>query len=115
MKPSSARTGRVTARRQAGKPKGLAELEAQDAMFAALAHRSRRTIIAVLAARGGQMTSGEIARRFDCAWPTTTRHLRVLEQAGLVSVSLRGRERVYTLDRRRLGEVAGGWIARFTG
>ncbi len=59
------------------------------------------------------MTSGEIASRFDCSWPTTTRHLRVLEEAGLVHVALRGRERVYTLDSARLRAVAGGWIHRF--
>lgn len=82
-------------------------------MFGALAHRSRRTILAVLQARGGRMTSGEIAARFDCAWPTTSRHLGVLQAAGLVTVSLSGRERVYAIDRDRLRFVAGSWIARF--
>ena len=38
------------------------------------------------------MTSGAIASRFDRSWPTTTRHLRTLEDAGLVHVNLRGRE-----------------------
>jgi hypothetical protein len=37
----------------------------------------------------------------------------VLEDAGLVGVALRGRERVYQLDHRRLVAVAGQWIARF--
>jgi len=59
------------------------------------------------------MTSGEIASRFDCAWPTTTRHLRALEEAGLVHVVLRGRERLYTLDEAHLTHVAGSWIDRF--
>ena len=95
------------------KPQGIADLEALDSVFGALAHVSRRTILSVLQARGGEMTSGEIASRLDCSWPTTTRHLRVLEQAGLVHVSLRGRERVYTLDRDRLRSVAGSWVARF--
>ncbi len=94
-------------------PRGVAELEALDAVFGALAHQSRRTILAVLFARGGEMTSGAIAARFDCAWPTTTRHLRVLSDAGLVRVALRGRERVYRLDTARLRRVAGNWIARF--
>ncbi|WP_110320072.1 helix-turn-helix domain-containing protein [Mycolicibacterium moriokaense] len=75
--------------------------------------RSRRTILSILKARGGEMTSGAIASRFDCSWPTTTRHLRVLEDAGQVRVELQGRERVYKLDRRRLTEVAGGWVQRF--
>jgi len=61
------------------------------------------------------MTAGEIADRFHCSWPTTTRHLRVLEEAGLVSVEKRGRERVYHLAKGRLVEVAGGWLSWFGG
>ena len=95
------------------KPSGLQELEDLDVVFGALAHRSRRTILSILDARGGEMTSGAIASRFDCSWPTTTRHLRVLEDAGLVRVELQGRERVYKLDRKRLTELAGGWVDRF--
>jgi len=97
------------------KPRGLADLDDLDAVFGALAHQSRRTILSVLHARGGEMTSGAIASRFDCAWPTTTRHLRVLEDAGLVRVVLRGRERVYRLEPSRLRSVAGPWIDRFGG
>lgn len=95
------------------KPKGLADLEDLEAVFAALAHQSRRTILLVLHARGGTMTSGDIAARFDSAWPTITRHLRILEQAGLVHVELSGRERLYRLDRVRLETVAGAWLGRF--
>ena len=97
------------------KPKGLADLEDLEAVFGALAHQSRRTILSVLRARDGHMTSGEIADRFECSWPTTTRHLRVLEDAGLVHVTLRGRERVYSLDGERLQAIAGEWIDRFKG
>ena len=95
------------------RPRGLAELDAFDAVFGALAHRSRRTILSVLHARGGEMTSGAIAARFDCAWPTTSQHLRVLEKAGLVTITLRGREHVYRLETERLRSVAGGWLDRF--
>lgn len=94
-------------------PRGLAELAAFDAVFGALAHRSRRTILSVLYARGGEMTSGAIAARFDCSWPTTSQHLRVLEKAGLVTIALRGREHVYRLETDRLRSVAGGWLDRF--
>jgi DNA-binding transcriptional ArsR family regulator len=94
-------------------PRGLAELDAFDEVFGALANRSRRTILAVLHARGGEMTSGAIAARFDCTWPTTSQHLRVLEKAGLVTISLRGREHVYRLETGRLRSVAGGWLDRF--
>ena len=92
---------------------GLDELRDLDLVFNALAHQSRRTILTVLRARGGEMTSGAIAARFDCSWPTTTRHLRVLEDAGLVSIELRGRERVYRLNTARLSSVAGMWMNRF--
>lgn len=97
------------------RPKGLADLEALEAVFGALGHESRRTILVVIHARGGEMTSGEIASRFEHTWPTTTRHLRILEGAGLVHVSLRGRERVYKLDEARLRGVVGSWLARFDG
>jgi DNA-binding transcriptional ArsR family regulator len=92
---------------------GIADLQALEAVFGALAHQSRRTILLALHARGGEMTSGDIAARFDHSWPTTTRHLRVLEDAGLLHVTLRGRQRVYQLDVGRLRSVAGGWLARF--
>ena len=91
------------------------ELQDLDQVFRALAHPTRRHVLVVLHARGGEMTAGKIAQRFDCAWPTMSRHLRVLEDAGLVRVERDGRMWVYTLDRERLGRVAGDWIGWFTG
>jgi DNA-binding transcriptional ArsR family regulator len=92
---------------------GLEDLQDLDLVFNAIAHHSRRTILTVLQARGGEMTSGAIAARFECSWPTTTRHLRVLEEAGLVSTEVQGRERVYRLNSPRLVSVAGRWVSRF--
>ena len=89
------------------------ELEELARVFSSLAHASRRQILLVLRYHGGRMTAGEIARRFECSWPTTTRHLKQLEQAGLVDVETRGRERIYALDRECLERVVGGWLARF--
>ena len=94
------------------RPRGLAELDAFDAVFTALAHRSRRTILTVLHARGGEMTSGAIAARFDCSWPTISEHLRVLEKAGLVTIAMHGRERIYRLEPGPLRSVAGAWLDR---
>jgi DNA-binding transcriptional ArsR family regulator len=88
----------------------LADLEA---VFSALAHPSRRHILLVLHYRGGSMTAGEIANRFACSWPTTTRHLRTLEAAGLVLVERKGRERIYRIDRARLRDVVGAWLKPF--
>jgi len=90
-----------------------AELADVDAVFGALAHPSRRHILLVLRYRGGQMTAGEIADRFACSWPTTRHHLRLLEEARLVRVAKRGRERVYRLDAVRLRGVAERWLASF--
>jgi DNA-binding transcriptional ArsR family regulator len=59
------------------------------------------------------MTAGEIADRFACSWPTTTRHLGALVEAELLSVERRGRERVYSIDRGRLLETVGGWLRWF--
>jgi DNA-binding transcriptional ArsR family regulator len=93
--------------------RGRTELDDFDAVFGALASRPRRTILSVLHTRGGEMTSGAIAARFDCSWPTTSGHLRVLEQAGLVTIELRGREHVFRLEAGRLRRVAAGWLDRF--
>jgi DNA-binding transcriptional ArsR family regulator len=82
-------------------------------VFHALAHPTRRHILQVLHARGGAMTSGQLAGRFAHAWPTVTRHLRELEAAGLVRVSAVGRERYYTLDAARLMAVTGLWLGAF--
>lgn len=82
-----------------------------DAVFGALAHASRRQILLVLHYRGGEMTAGEIAARFECSWPTTTRHLRVLLDAGLVEMEHSGRQRIYRLDRERLRGITSGWLA----
>lgn len=94
--------------------RGLAELDALDAVFSALAHQSRRTILSVLHARGGEMTSGAIASRFDCSWPTTSKHLQVLAKAGLVTISLQGREHIYRLEAGPLHAVARAWLDRFS-
>ena len=89
------------------------ELEELDAVFSALAHPARRHVLLVLHFRGGEMSSRDIAARFACSWPTTTRHLGVLRKAGLVETIQRGRERFYSLAHDRLQGVVGGWLAWF--
>jgi DNA-binding transcriptional ArsR family regulator len=100
-------------RRPAPTSRAQRELQAIDDVFRALAHAARREILLVIHFRGGSMTAGQIAGRFGCAWPTTTRHLRVLEESGLVRVEKRGRERVYSIDAQRLRDVAGSWLGWF--
>jgi DNA-binding transcriptional ArsR family regulator len=92
--------------------KGKRRLEDYDAVFSAIDSAARRQILMILHFRGDQMTSGEIADRFACAWPTTSRHLRKLESSGLVTVERSGREWIYKLNRERLG-VLGEWLQWF--
>jgi DNA-binding transcriptional ArsR family regulator len=92
---------------------GLADLDRLDAVFAALSHRTRRAILVTLLANGGSQTSGKIAGRMDNSWQTTSRHLRQLEESGLIRVGLQGRERIYTLDSAFMLDVLDQWGARF--
>jgi DNA-binding transcriptional ArsR family regulator len=90
-----------------------ARLAALEEVMAALAHPARRQMLLTVHLRG-EMTAGEIAGRFAHAWPTTTRHLRVLERAGLVRFERQGRRRVYHVEHARLGLVSEwlGWFER---
>jgi len=90
-----------------------AKMDAYEAVFSALAHPARRRIMLTLNFEGGSMTAGKIADVFDHAWPTTTRHIQVLEAAGLITHEQRGRERVYHINRRRL-ELVQDWLAWFS-
>jgi DNA-binding transcriptional ArsR family regulator len=76
------------------KGKAERELEEFDLVFSALAHEARRRILVVLLGRKGEMTAGKIVERFNCSWPTMTRHLQLLEEAGLIGVEKIGRERL---------------------
>ena len=58
------------------------------------------------------MTAGEIAAMFMHAWQTTTRHLQVLEAAGLLTHEKQGRMRIYRIERKRLALVS-DWLAHF--
>ena len=80
-------------------------------MVAALAHPARRQILLTIRLRGAA-SAGEIAGRFAHKWPTTTRHLRVLEGAGLLRHEKRGRTRTYTVDKTRLALVS-EWLGWF--
>jgi DNA-binding transcriptional ArsR family regulator len=84
-----------------------------EAVFAALAHEARRNILLILSHLGDELPSGYLAARFAHSWPTTTRHLSVLEKAGLVVVRREGRGSFYKLNRERLRHVVEAWLAHF--
>lgn len=90
-----------------------ARMDAYEAVFTALAHPARRRILLTLNFEGGSMKAGGIAGLFEHAWPTTTRHIQVLESAGLLRHDRRGRTRVYHIDCRRL-ELVRDWLEWFS-
>lgn len=99
-------------RKEAGRePK--ARMDAYEVVFTALAHPARRRILLTLNFEGGSMTAGEIADVFEHAWPTTTRHIQILESAGLLRHDQQGRNRVYHINRRRL-ELVRDWLEWFS-
>ena len=73
------------------------------AVFRAFADQTRRDILKML--RGGPLTSGQIADRFDSSWPTISRHLSVLAHADLVVPVRRGAEVYYELNTSVLQDV----------
>ncbi|HEX6047961.1 MAG TPA: metalloregulator ArsR/SmtB family transcription factor [Gemmatimonadaceae bacterium] len=84
--------------------------DALDAAFGALADRTRRAILAQLAT--GDRTIKEIAGGFDMTLPAVSKHLRVLERAGLATVTREGRVRRCRLVATPLRDAA-GWIDRY--
>ena len=65
-------------------------------IFKALADPTRREILRLL--RAGPQTSGEIAARFPTSWPTVSRHLGVLRDAGLILAERDGQQIAYELN-----------------
>ena len=71
-----------------------------DRIFEALASRPRREILAYLSAQ--PLTTSELAQRFNLSAPAVSRHLTVLENAGLVSAERKGQFVYYSLVRENL-------------
>ncbi|MDQ8731144.1 metalloregulator ArsR/SmtB family transcription factor [Bradyrhizobium sp. LHD-71] len=82
-----------------------------DATFAALADPTRRAIIARLAA--GEASVMELAKPFAMSQPAISRHLKVLEQAGLISRGRDAQRRPCRIEAKRL-EEANQWLERYS-
>jgi DNA-binding transcriptional ArsR family regulator len=93
--------------------KNRAAQEELDLVLAALAHPTRRQILLNLKIRGDAMSSGDIAARYSCSWPTVTRHLGVLKRAGLIRVRREGKSLRYELVREALERVWGHYFSYF--
>jgi DNA-binding transcriptional ArsR family regulator len=81
-----------------------------DATFAALADPTRRAIVARLAS--GQASVTELAKPFAMSQPAISKHLKVLERAGLVSRGREAQRRPRRLEAKRLGEAT-KWLERY--
>lgn len=81
-----------------------------DAVFASLAHPIRRAILEQLSGRDS--TVSELAGPHKVSLPAISKHLRVLEQAGLLEVHPEGRVRRIHLDAAPLS-AAFGWLTRY--
>ena len=84
--------------------------ERLDLTFAALADPTRRAILARLAT--GEATVTELAEPFEMSQPAISKHLKVLERAGLISMDIDAQRRPRKLEPKRLEEAV-DWIERY--
>ena len=79
-----------------------------DKVFEALSSTVRRKILAYLSA--ADLTAGEIAARFEISKPSVSKHLSILENAGLVRGEKRGQFIHYSLVRDNLVNTLNGYV-----
>jgi DNA-binding transcriptional ArsR family regulator len=82
-------------------------MDGLDPIFNALADSTRRTILARLAQ--GEANVGTLSKPFKISPPAISRHLKILEDAALISNERRGKERICRLNRRALSR-AKDWL-----
>jgi DNA-binding transcriptional ArsR family regulator len=78
--------------------------------FGAIADPLRRKILDEL--RCGELSAGDLARRFPVSRPAISRHVRILRRAGLVSERRATRQRYYALEGSALAEID-AWLAPY--
>lgn len=83
-----------------------------DAVFKALADPSRRALLDRLYGESGQ-TLGELCEGLAMSRQAVSKHLALLEEANLVAVAWRGREKLHYLNPVPIAEVADRWIGKF--
>ena len=81
-----------------------------SAAWTALADPHRRTVLELLRERPRPV--GELVERLGLSQPGTSKHLRVLREAGLVAVEQAGRQRLYRIDPRPIAELD-AWLAPY--
>lgn len=83
-----------------------------DKVFKALADPARRLLLDRLHAENGQ-TLGSLSAHLDMTRQAVTKHLAVLEEANLVAVVWKGREKLHYLNPVPIHEIAERWIRKF--
>jgi DNA-binding transcriptional ArsR family regulator len=83
-----------------------------DLVFKALADKSRRQLLDLLHQENGR-TLGELCEHLDMSRQAVTKHLAVLEEANLVAVVWRGREKLHYLNPVPLHDIYERWIGKF--
>ena len=84
----------------------------EAAVFRALADTSRRQLLDRLHARSGQSLM-DLCEGLDMTRPAVAKHLRILEEANLVVVQWKGREKLHFLNPVPINEIAERWIGKF--
>jgi DNA-binding transcriptional ArsR family regulator len=82
-------------------------MKSLDPIFSALADPTRRAILARLAL--GEANVGTLAEPFQISPPAISRHLKILQKAGLITNERRGKERLCSLNRENLA-IAWDWL-----
>ncbi|HEY3888200.1 MAG TPA: metalloregulator ArsR/SmtB family transcription factor [Caulobacteraceae bacterium] len=90
----------------------MVELNALDTVFHAVADPTRRAMLRSLA--GGERNIGQLARPFAMSFAAASKHVKVLEGAGLVRRHVRGREHLCRIEARPLA-AADKWLRDFEG
>lgn len=83
-----------------------------DEVFKALADASRRKLLDMLFKKNGQ-TLGELCEHLDMTRQAVTKHLVILEQAKLIAIVWRGREKLHYLNPMPLHEIYERWIGKY--
>ena len=83
-----------------------------DAVFKALADESRRKLLDQLRHSNGQ-TLGDLCAHLDMTRQAVAKHLALLEQANLVVIVWRGREKLHYLNPVPIHEISARWIAKY--
>jgi DNA-binding transcriptional ArsR family regulator len=83
-----------------------------DKVFKALADASRRQLLDRLRADNGQ-TLGQLCQHLEMSRQAVTKHLKLLEEAGLVVTIWRGREKLHYLNPVPIHQIADRWIDKY--